>query len=73
MSTVAAPVRDLESGAAIGVISIAGPILRLDEKRLHSLAPELVAAAGEMSLASRASRWFGGRHLAQASDEEAAA
>ncbi|MCW2242582.1 IclR family transcriptional regulator [Azospirillum canadense] len=72
MSTVAAPVRDSESGAAIGVISIAGPIHRLDEKRLLALAPELLAATEEMALASHASRWFGGRRHTSGSAMEAA-
>ena len=36
-------------GEVIGTVSIAGPVSRLPETRLHDLAPLLLAAAGELS------------------------
>jgi DNA-binding IclR family transcriptional regulator len=54
---MAAPVRhgDLP---AVGVISIAGPAIRLDEKRMKVLGPTLTAAATELSAARYASPLF---------------
>jgi IclR family acetate operon transcriptional repressor len=43
---------------AIGVISIAGPLVRLDEKRMQSLGSALLAAASELAAASSASILF---------------
>jgi DNA-binding IclR family transcriptional regulator len=42
------------------VISIAGPLVRLDEKRMESLGPTLLAAALELAAASLASPLFNG-------------
>lgn len=42
----------------IGVLSIAGPSARLAQSRLTELAPLLLAAAEELSQASRASELF---------------
>ena len=57
MTAMAAPV--LRRGyPAIGVISIAGPLVRLNEKRMASLGPTLLAAAAELAAASHASPLF---------------
>ena len=57
MSAMAAPV--LRRGAAIGVISIAGPRLRLHAARIQGLAPVLLAAAAELGPMANASSLFG--------------
>jgi IclR family acetate operon transcriptional repressor len=57
MTAMAAPV--LRRGAAIGVISIAGPRLRLDAARIQGLAPALLAAAAELGPMANASSLFG--------------
>lgn len=57
MSAMAAPV--LRRKEAIGVISIAGPRLRLTVERMHELAPSLLAAAAELGPISNASSLFG--------------
>lgn len=57
MSAMAAPV--LRRKEAIGVISIAGPRVRLDNARMHELAPALLAAAAELGPISNASSLFG--------------
>ena len=43
---------------AMGVISIAGPLMRLDEKKMEKLGPALLAAASELATASKASAMF---------------
>lgn len=72
MAAVAAPVRRPAGEEAIGVLSIAGPAVRLDEARMEALAPELLEAAREMSAASRGSRVFAGRSGAAPATEAAA-
>jgi IclR family acetate operon transcriptional repressor len=57
MSAIAAPVRHRDL-ATIGVISIAGPAIRLDEKRMMTLGPALLRAATELSAARHASPLF---------------
>ncbi|MDO9251697.1 IclR family transcriptional regulator [Hydrogenophaga sp.] len=57
MSAIAAPV--LRRKDAIGVISIAGPRIRLTPARMHELAPALLAAAAELGPISNASSLFG--------------
>ncbi|MEJ7928722.1 IclR family transcriptional regulator [Ramlibacter sp. AN1015] len=57
MSAMAAPV--LRRREAIGVISVAGPRLRLTAARMHELAPALQAAAAELGPVSHASNLFG--------------
>jgi DNA-binding IclR family transcriptional regulator len=57
MSAMAAPV--LRRQEAIGVISIAGPRLRLTAQRMHELAPALISAAAELGPISHASSLFG--------------
>ncbi|MGR3911510.1 IclR family transcriptional regulator [Burkholderia sp. SR8] len=49
MAAIATPLVHPLSKQPIGVISLAGPLTRLPEKRLHELAPLLVAAAAEIS------------------------
>ncbi|MFC7539887.1 IclR family transcriptional regulator C-terminal domain-containing protein [Siccirubricoccus deserti] len=58
MAAVAAVVRHPVSQAPIGVLSIAGPLLRLDAARMHRLAPALLAAAAELSAGAQASPAF---------------
>ncbi len=57
MTAMAAPVQ-LRGQSAIGVITIAGPLIRLTEKRMLELGPELLAAATELAVASVASPMF---------------
>jgi IclR family transcriptional regulator, acetate operon repressor len=57
MSAMAAPVRR-KGGSTLGVITIAGPLVRLTEQRMQELGPELMAAATELALASTASPLF---------------
>jgi IclR family acetate operon transcriptional repressor len=57
MTAMAAPVQK-RGYPAIGVISIAGPLVRLDEKRMQSLGSALLAAAAELAAASSASILF---------------
>jgi DNA-binding IclR family transcriptional regulator len=58
MTAMAAPVQR-PSRPAIGIISIAGPAVRLTEKRMAALGAALVAAANELAAASLASPLFG--------------
>ena len=65
MSAMAAPVQ--RSGQpAIGVISIAGPRVRLTSDRMHNLGPVLLAAARELAATSGASSLFGKPPLGKA-------
>lgn len=57
MTAMAAPVQR-EGEAAIGVITVAGPLVRLTEDRMRTLAPELIAVARELAMASGASPIF---------------
>ena len=57
MSTIAAPV--LRRREAIGVISIAGPRVRLTVARMRELAPVLLGAAAELGPLCNASSLFG--------------
>lgn len=61
MNTIAAPIRDPGSGDVTGTINIAGPHIRLTEERMLALAPLLLEAARELSLATIASPAFAGR------------
>ncbi|KQP12645.1 IclR family transcriptional regulator [Pseudorhodoferax sp. Leaf267] len=63
MGAMAAPVRR-RGEATIGVITIAGPSVRLGEERMLQLGPHLLAAAQELALASTASPIFVRRPLA---------
>ena len=55
MSTIAAPIRDPTTQEVTGTVNIAGPHLRLTEPRMLELAPMLLEAARELSLALVAS------------------
>jgi IclR family transcriptional regulator, acetate operon repressor len=57
MTAMAVPV--FRRREVIGVISIAGPRLRLSLERMHSLAPALLAAATELGPISSVSNLFG--------------
>jgi len=65
MSALAAPVLR-RSGEAIGVISVAGPRMRLTMEHMKGLAPELLATAAELGATSGASRLFGRAPLGKA-------
>jgi IclR family transcriptional regulator, acetate operon repressor len=49
MSAMATPLVHPVSGKAIGVVSVAGPVFRLTEARLHEYAPLLLEAVEEIS------------------------
>jgi len=57
MSAMAAPVRNAQ-GRTIGVVTIAGPLVRLTEERMHALAPALMHTAEDIGAASSASSLF---------------
>lgn len=57
MSAMAAPVRS-RSGQTIGVVTIAGPLVRLTEARMEALADPLLKCAEEIEAASGASTMF---------------
>jgi IclR family transcriptional regulator, negative regulator of allantoin and glyoxylate utilization operons len=46
------------TGGVVGVVSVAGPTVRLTEARMHELAPLMLAAASELSDACRGSDYF---------------
>jgi IclR family transcriptional regulator, acetate operon repressor len=62
MTAMAAPVVRKDN-LAIGVISIAGPKVRLTEKRMTKLGPALLEAAAELAASSKASMHFRDRPL----------
>ncbi len=57
MTAMAAPVRN-GSGTVIGVITIAGPLVRLTEERMLELGPVLLLSAEDVARASGASAMF---------------
>lgn len=57
MSAMSAPIR-ARDGGALGVVTIAGPLIRLSEPRMLELGPALVATAAEIAGASQASVFF---------------
>jgi IclR family acetate operon transcriptional repressor len=57
MTAMAAPVQR-KNEQAIGVITIAGPLVRLSEQRMRELGPQLLSAAAELAIASTASPLF---------------
>jgi DNA-binding IclR family transcriptional regulator len=61
LAAVAAAVM-VEGRGAVGVITISGPAVRLTGARMHALAAELVAAAGDIAQASAASPLFNRAH-----------
>ncbi|NMG74696.1 IclR family transcriptional regulator [Aromatoleum diolicum] len=58
MSSMAAAVREPHSARVTGVLSIAGPTVRLTEAAMDALAPELLAAADELSAVSPLSEYL---------------
>ncbi|MEO6408263.1 MAG: IclR family transcriptional regulator [Burkholderiaceae bacterium] len=64
MTAMAAPV--MRNREAVGVISIAGPRLRLTFDRMQALGPALLAATAELGPISRASTIFGRPPLGKA-------
>ncbi|MFZ4286410.1 IclR family transcriptional regulator [Variovorax sp. HJSM1_2] len=58
MASMGAPVQ-LPGEPAIGVLTLAGPLIRMTEERMLALGPELVATARELAVASIASPMFG--------------
>ena len=60
MTAMAAPVRNA-AGSAIGVITIAGPLVRLSEERMLALGPSLLETAQQVARASGASPMFSKR------------
>ncbi|WP_415267968.1 IclR family transcriptional regulator [Acidovorax sacchari] len=57
MSAMAAPIRDA-SGVAIGVVTVAGPLVRLTPERMEQLSPHLLQTADLVARASSASQLF---------------
>ena len=57
LSAVSAPVR-LGAQPAMGVLTLAGPTVRLTEARMHALAPGLVDVAAQLAAASGSSPFF---------------
>jgi IclR family acetate operon transcriptional repressor len=57
MTAMAAPVRN-GTGAVIGVVTIAGPLVRLTEERMLTVAPALLESTEQLSLASGASAFL---------------
>jgi DNA-binding IclR family transcriptional regulator len=64
MTAIAVPV--MRRKEAIGVISIAGPRIRLTKERMYELAPALLAAAAELGPISNTSSLFGRPPLGKA-------
>lgn len=60
MSAMAAPVLS-KSGTAIGVVTVAGPVVRLTTARMEELAPALLDTVKDVANASRGSALFRGR------------
>lgn len=57
LSAICAPIVPPGKGA-VGVLAISGPLVRLTEQKMASLAPDLLAAAAELAAASAASPLF---------------
>jgi IclR family transcriptional regulator, acetate operon repressor len=57
-SAMAAVVRHPMTGGVVGVVSVAGPSVRLTEARMQELAPAMLAAAAELSDACKSSDYF---------------
>jgi DNA-binding IclR family transcriptional regulator len=70
IAAVAAPVKHPLSGQVIGVISIAGPHLRLDDQRLLELGPIAVASANDLAAACAGSPFL--KRAIAAAHQEAA-
>lgn len=59
MASMAAVVADAHSSRVFGVLSISGPSVRMNEDTMHALAPDLLAAAAELSAVSPLSQYLG--------------
>lgn len=57
-SAMAAVVHHPVTGGVVGVVSVAGPSVRLTEARMQALAPVMLAAAAELSDACKSSDYF---------------
>jgi DNA-binding IclR family transcriptional regulator len=57
LSAISAAIRP-GHGGAVGVLAISGPLVRLTDEKMKSLAPSLVEAAGEIARISAASPLF---------------
>jgi DNA-binding IclR family transcriptional regulator len=57
MTAMSAPIRQRD-GHVIGVVTIAGPLVRLSEARMHTLGPALLATTADIGGASQASAFF---------------
>ncbi|MEJ2802306.1 IclR family transcriptional regulator [Comamonadaceae bacterium PP-2] len=57
MSAMAAPVRGVD-GTVIGVVTIAGPLVRLTKARMETIGPLLLSTAHDIGMASRGSKHF---------------
>lgn len=55
MNSIAAAIRDPATGDVVGTVVIAGPHIRLTDKRMQELAPSVIEAARELALAIVAS------------------
>lgn len=61
LSAISTPVRTQDGAGVIGVLSVAGPTTRLPEGRLRNeIAPDLMAASSQLSVASLGSVYFAG-------------
>ena len=69
-TAVAAAIRPAKDVAALGTVSVAGPSVRMTEKRVHELAPVVMATADELAsmwpLRLRAGERLPRAHVAQA-------
>jgi IclR family acetate operon transcriptional repressor len=65
MSAMAAPVMRRASCEAVAVITIAGPLMRLTDKRMQELGNALVDAATELGMSGANSPLFGARGTAR--------
>jgi IclR family acetate operon transcriptional repressor len=57
-SAMAVAVHHPVTRGVVGVVSVAGPSVRLTEERMHALAPLVLAAAAELSDACKSSAYF---------------
>ena len=58
MTSMAAVARDAQTGLVFGIISIAGPTVRMGESVVHELAPALLRAAEELATFSPLARYL---------------
>lgn len=58
MAAIAAPIRTREGRPVKGTVSVAGPHVRVTERRMHEIAPDLLAAAAELAATALGSPAF---------------